>query len=411
MSSYTVTCETCKISKDVGLFEPTPSGMPRGECKACRAERRSVAVAARPAPSPDEATMPRVCAACGRGPPEVDFQWRVDTVGGSWRRECGACTNTMGYSEAYRGRVRAADEEAYQRRNASYQTKWRNSHPEKVAAMRDAKKTDPGCKIKEIMKVAAGRCIPFEVGDRDAMVAMFSLPCVYCGSRPEGPGDVLNGLDREDLGAGYRVGNAVPCCTACAAMKGTCTTEAFVAAVRGVAEHQSAVGGVGGGVGGSEYPEAPPNLALASPCFLCGRTPALGIDDDSRPCCAECGTMKKGVDLADFVRRVTAVAEHTADRVLGDAADDTPTVGVGGVVCIPVQAIDSLGGFSIAFPSVVCAAAAIGVTDRSIRKAVEREGALCRRCRWIAVPPSTYRTQRLDPTYAERALVTLRERR
>jgi hypothetical protein len=80
-------------------------------------------------------------------------------------------------------------------------------------------------------------------------------------------------------------------------------------------------------------------------------------------------------------------------------------------VCIPVQAIDSLGGFSIAFPSVVCAAAAIGVTDRSIRKAVEREGALCRRCRWIAVPPSTYRTQRLDPAYAERALVTLRERR
>jgi hypothetical protein len=296
--------------------------------------------------------------------------------------------------------VRAADEESYQRRNASYQTKWRNSHPEKVMAMRDAKKTDPGCKIKEIMKVAAGRCIPFEVGDRAAMVAMFSLPCVYCGARPEGPGDVLNGLDREDLGVGYCVGNAVPCCAACAAMKGTCTTDAFVAAVRGVAEHQRAVAS-----------EAPPIIALASPCFLCGRTPALGIDDGSRPCCAECGVMKKGMDLADFVRRVTAVAEHTADRVLGDAADDAPTVGVGGVVCIPVQAIDSLGGFSIAFPSVVCAAAAIGVTDRSIRKAVEREGALCRRCRWIAVPPSTYRTQRLDPAYAERALVTLRERR
>jgi hypothetical protein len=119
------TCKTCKTEKAVALFENTPSGRPRAECKACRNAGRSSKVAARTAKPPDEATKPRACSICGRGPPEVDFQWRTDTLVCSWRKECYACIHANGYSDSYRDRERARDGDAFQRRNAEHQATFR----------------------------------------------------------------------------------------------------------------------------------------------------------------------------------------------------------------------------------------------------------------------------------------------
>jgi len=117
------TCKACKLVLDISKFE-IANGKPRGECKACRAEKRANAKKAAPKAEPNLATKPTVCTKCERGPPDVDFKWRTDTISGGWRSVCNTCYGEKKYHTVYRDRKRAEDEEAYLAHNAKTHLEW-----------------------------------------------------------------------------------------------------------------------------------------------------------------------------------------------------------------------------------------------------------------------------------------------
>ncbi|KAL6761325.1 hypothetical protein V8C86DRAFT_881549 [Haematococcus lacustris] len=75
-----------------------------------------------------------------------------------------------------------------------------------------------------------------------------------------------------------------------------------------------------------------------SSCYLCGRSPALGIDrldsngsytpNNALPCCSNCNYMKSGWNLDDFEAQLKHILAHTRAWVLNDVGG-MPLVGVG----------------------------------------------------------------------------------
>ncbi len=90
----------------------------------------------------------------------------------------------------------------------------------------------------------------FELTD-DQMTAIFSSPCVYCGTigscsyartgRIEpAPAFVYNGLDRIDNELGYTVANVVPCCEVCNRAKRHYDLDFFLAWLKRIAKNAKA---------------------------------------------------------------------------------------------------------------------------------------------------------------------------
>jgi hypothetical protein len=96
------------------------------------------------------------------------------------------------------------------------------------------------------MENARRRGIRFELSRAECM-ALFLLPCAYCGSEPTAirkargrdEGAALNGIDRVDNSGGYTSANCEPCCPECNFAKRAMPRDEFIALAIRIARHQS----------------------------------------------------------------------------------------------------------------------------------------------------------------------------
>lgn len=408
------TCNTCLLEKDCGLFESN-----RATCKACRTKKRAQK-AKESAVDPSTIPKPASCVACGRGPPDVDFAFRTDLVRGGWRNECTTCYNGKGYSEKSRAIRRAQDEAAYLAKNAASHKAWVHRNPDKVREQQLKGATDATRKIKAVKTSAAARNIAFDDAEAELMAAKLARSCHYCDYNPR-EGEPLNGLDRLDSDYGYNDINTVACCATCNAMKGPRSVDAFVANVRDIFAHRKLSFGdmvrasIKPFAGRRDLRDAPPKEKLdclkedakidmwSSPCYLCDRSPALGIDredssgdyteENSRPCCSECNYAKKDLSIGDFERHVGFVYGHTSLWILKNVGD-MPQVTLGGNGRKPVKAALA-DGSTIVFPSNSCASKIIGANASAIHSATNKVDASCMGCKWVYVDSGEYFVQRI----------------
>jgi hypothetical protein len=120
-------CKSCEQTLPLNMFEVTNKikGCMRAVCKPCYARQRSTKMkAASTRHDPSNVPKPTACDKCGKGPDDVDFKWRADTLQGAWRSTCTECYNAKGYHNDYRARERAKDEEAFKKRNADAHRDW-----------------------------------------------------------------------------------------------------------------------------------------------------------------------------------------------------------------------------------------------------------------------------------------------
>jgi hypothetical protein len=140
-----------------------------------------------------------------------------------------------------------------------------------------------------------------------------------------------------------------------------------------------------------------------SPCYLCGRSPALGIDrmdsavgytvENARPCCTDCNYMKKDLSLDDFAGHIGHIVRHTRFWVLYDVTSE-PLTESSGKTREPVAVVGADGLKILVFPSIGCAAKVTGVGAQSIKKALESEPTRSGGQRvWVRSDAAQYRAQ------------------
>jgi hypothetical protein len=210
----------------------------RAVCKPCyaagKAAKAKVVAASH---DPHSVPKPSACSGCGKGPHEVDFQWRSDVQKGGWRSSCNVCYADKGYHRAYRVRECTKDADAYLARNAKTHLEWAHRNPDKVQEQQRLSTTEPSRKLGVVRTSANARDLEFDEADAPLMEAKLSDPCEYCGYAPR-PGTTLNGLDRLDSAQAYTGANTVPCCTTCNQMKLSHSVDMFISDVRSVAAHR-----------------------------------------------------------------------------------------------------------------------------------------------------------------------------
>jgi hypothetical protein len=141
-------------------------------------------------------------------------------------------------------------------------------------------------------------------------------------------------------------------------------------------------------------------LALASsPCYMCSRQPAFGIDRyDSavgyteanvRPCCSSCNYMKKDWPFVDVLGHINRIFSHTLLWVLGDVYS-MPIKSFTGVLCSPISVKDAAGKTLIVFPSRSKAMDITGLTQYSIDTAIAT-GRPLKGHLWVSSTGSEYR--------------------
>lgn len=366
----------------------------RGICKPCRQARRCDNAKRA---SKTDMELPSACAKCHKGPGEVSFAFRSDSIKGGYRSICRACINLRGYSQACRKRQRDKDEGAYLARNATKHREWTARNPEVIQRNQHLARSVPEHKWRQIINYAKSKGVPVIIQDADIMKAMLTSPCFYCAFQPPAGGR-LNGLDRVCANGPYCDANTVPCCAACNAIKSTHPMDEFVSHVHVVYKHrrlsQKQLEGprfeaqaFGGDATRRELAKVKSKVDLlttmervsmmASQCYLCGRQPAFGIDridsskpyslDNTKPCCATCNYMKKDLALEDFLEHISHIRAHTCAWVIGNNGRMVQI----GKDLRPVGAFDASGRLHLACPSVGRAVAiASGVTTQCIDKAI-----------------------------------------
>ena len=417
-------CKTCNGPKPIAEFEITPSGNPRTECKDCRAaKRRAAAKSIAPKRTTETVPKPERCITCNKGGDEVEFTWRTDTVTGSWRTECDACTTVRATKNCAAARASqiAADPDGYRRRMADAHLDWSHRNPDKVKEQMAKTAAIPGRKFRKLMSYAAQKGIVIDMADRGALMAKFSEACTYCAFSPA-DGDQLNNLDRVDTKGPFSTANTIPCCAKCSVMKGFFHDDEFITNVRRIISHgtfldldvaSTSSGATSPPVTGrqSEIQEdlltdAEKIELWASPCSLCGRTPAFGIDDNVMPCCPDCSFMKRDMASDEFKRHIVRIDDHTRFMVLNDITDLTLKA-FGTRVREPVAVLDDALVPVLVFPSMDACARMIGTTSQAVLKAV-KTGGLCRKRKWVRATPCMYRTQVCDTEQVKALIRTLR---
>jgi hypothetical protein len=430
-------CTQCNVDKPLDSYEVTTKDgrCRRAVCKPCYAQLKKQRAKAGAA---DQSSIakPTACCKCGRGPPEVDFKWRTDVKRGAWRTECNTCYNAKGYSTDYRARQRELDEAAYLERNARTHLAWVQKNPDKVKEQQLKTATIAERKIKTIKTSATQRDIEFLDADTAAMQEKLSSRCHFCDFQPS-EGEALNGLDRVDPALGYTDANTVPCCAACNAMKGSMHVDEFVTNVRTIVAHMGCacecndvarcrLKPFAGTTERREADAVDKNMdgleedlkvrLWSEPCYLCGRTPAFGIDrvdprqgyvpDNVQPCCSTyCNYMKKDMALEDFKQHVGYIHAHTKDWVIGDV-HELPLSAISGEERRPVAAVDASGN-AFVFPSVLTAAMRTRGTAGGIRRALAGTGARYHGHAWRNATRGEYDRQAIDAASAMRWLMSL----
>lgn len=432
----TQNCRTCKVDKDLSAFETYGSNKHRKECKGCRAAQRAAKVKAAPKKDSADFELPSACVSCGKGPDEVQFKFRADTLAGGYRSKCNVCINQEGYSQAYRARELAKDPVAYRARNAATHLAWAHRNPENVQRQQELDRTDPVRKFKRLISYARDKQIDVVMEDAEALEAKLSASCHYCGLAPK-PGDVLNGLDRVDTSGVYSDANTVAACPVCNAMKAAYELDDWLYGVRRIyvfLDLQNAAllaRSIPRSFGGhGELRAASKKLKLVKlnkeqalmlrcqACYLCGRAPALGIDrvdaggdytiENSRPCCSVCNYMKKDWDYDTFVAHISRIYVYTRMWVLKDQ-DTLEFRLMNGKVLQPVAVMEHDTPLLV-FPSESSAATITGFDQGNISRAVHNN-TLYRGMMWSAVDTALYRNQCIrDPIVCANIIKRMQQR-
>lgn len=375
------TCKNCGVEKGVDHFEKTTADgkCRRAVCKPCynkqKADRAREAAATR---DPSAIPKPSACIKCGKGPNETDFKFRNDIKQGGWRNECNACYNSKGYCQKYRAKRLEEDPVAFRKQQSESHAAWSERNQDKVKAQQIKTTIDPERKIKMVVNSARARGIEVVTEDREKLMAKLEQPCHYCGIAPS-PGGKLNGLDRVDSTQGYLDKNTVPCCATCNSMKGPFTKDVFVSHVRddickykNMCEYKEVestpytLPPVFGGRADLRVAEKKEKKDLlttdekvhiwSSPCYMCGRTPSMGIDredasgdytaDNSRPCCSDCNYMKKDLRLDICMGHIARIYAHTKMWVIKDIMDE-PLLTFGDCIRNPVALCNKNTGIPV----------------------------------------------------------------
>ena len=432
-------CDTCSIVKPAADFEAL-----RKTCKACRTANRAKASAAALVDKGKQrcdVPLPAACGECGLSAPQVNFKWRSDVHGGTYRNICCTCINKRGYSEDSRKRAMENDPVGYRARQNATHLAWTRANPDKVKAWQEMQATDPERKVKIILSKVRREMgedtYAICAADKELLKAKLSMPCHYCDRAP-GEGEKLNGLDRLVVGGMYTDANTVAACGVCNGMRRVNTIDDFVASVRRIARLDPAR------LEGMSALPVPQHMSYkrsyerkecsdpsssqrqqelrdqaeltvdeclamhASACYLCGRAPALGIDrvDSSlgdvdgncRACCTVCISLKKHYDLKEFLGHIARVEAHTAHWVLGDTEDRLVVL----KPIKPVSATDPSTGATVIFPSTGIAAKITGAGEAGIWNAMST-GAAFRGALWKAASAREYQRQSV-PYAAARAM-------
>ena len=416
-------CKACGVEHDINAFEHLKqkdgTKKPRSECKAAIAARRKAKVQAAPKKNPSDFPMPDACITCGKSYPEVQFKFRTDTLAGGWRAECNDHYNEKGYDVAYRKRQREADEAAYLARNAATHLAWARAHPEAMREQQLLQQTVPDRKFKALVTYAKSKDIEVVMEDLDGLKAKFSEPCFYCTYTP-GAGAKLNGLDRVDPKGTYSDVNTVACCSTCNSIKASHSVDSFVHHARKMyafscgdialdTERSALPAAFGGRADLCELEKTKEDhLTIeervqlwASPCYLCGREPALGIDrldstghyvaDNVAPCCSSCNYFKKDLSPIEIKTHITYIYNHTAMWGLGE----DKLISNLGKEQVPVAACDASGAMRMAFPSVATAARIIKCSPNAIYDSRDI-GCFCRGFKWKALSHRAFFEFRID---------------
>jgi hypothetical protein len=359
---------------------------------------------------------------------------------GACRNTCNECFNRKGYSEASRARKRNEDEVGYLARNAASHSKWTKCNPDKISKQQQLQATDPDRKIKAIKTKAAQTHVPMSDDPDELLVMKLKLeaPCYYCGIAVVKGAD-LNGLNRIEPAIGYTDANTVASCGVCSSLRGCFSQATFVANIRKIASHRSIEEAPAGserirmrpfgGHADARNAEAKTKMdALdidtklgiwTNPCYMCGRTPAFGIDredadgdytpDNSRPCCADCNFMKKDYKLAELNAHLAHIVRHTRELELVD----TPTsalVSFVGKERVPVAMLDASGVPALVFPSASCAANVLAISKTAIMRAITARQTCCKRL-WRSATPAEYIAQAVHRSDALRMIRACRPSR
>lgn len=458
MSSYNETTGTCTRlckgecgeTKRVDMFEVTLRNADgtvksrRGVCKSCYAKSKA-AKAKSKNKEIDRNTVkkPEKCVTCERPTSEVTFKWRDDIASGGWRNVCNDCYNAKGYSTISRARRRAEDEEGYLKKNAENHLAWSHRNQDKVAAQQRLNKTIPERRWKCLVTYVKQKHGEdwekrVKLEDKNGLIERMSDACLYCGHKPKGDGeDELNGLDRVDPCGIYSLENTVSCCGVCNAMKLTYSTDEFINNVRRIyaklkqdATHEDIMAlSLMQRIRPLGHDKDRRNAACqkdktcrlseddkidlwSSECYLCGRSPAFGIDrvdanigyekDNCKPCCTQCNYMKKDWSLQGFLGHIVRIDMHTNMWVIGDTLDKASCI-VGDRN--PVSVVDEDGLPLLVFPSMHCAIKITGT--RSIQQSL-RTGVKCCGKRWKYESPRTYNQQKQQKTEVKHLILSLR---
>lgn len=396
-------CIDCKKTKPIADFELTAAKRPRKSCKSCRHISRKASSSAK-VKSKDStgAVKPTQCIKCGKGPDEVEFRFRADMVKEAWRNECNSCINEKKYYAKYREKKLAENPEEFRRHNAEIHLEWTKKNPEAVKLQQEKTATIPSRRIRQIMTSAKSRNIFFQEAVMSVLQERLKDECFYCKFVP-GDKVPLNGLDRVDPGSGFTEENTVACCATCNNMKGPFSIDEFIMNVRKIQKNREVdidapdidnryrLPAFGGRADLRAAPSKDKKDFLSinekvdlwsANCYLCGRSPALGIDrmdaagdytlDNSRPCCTDCNYMKKDTPLDEFLKHIGYVVYHTQNWVLRDISDE-PFKTCGGVERRPIAVTGNNDDTLLIFPSVYIAAKIMNVPYSTLNTACAKE--------------------------------------
>ncbi len=427
-------CKACGVEHPIDSFEQykLSDGITvklRTECKSTRAAKRKANVKEAPKKDRSSFPLPEACVRCGKGPTEVTFKFRSDTLAGGYRNECNTCYNSKRYCEEFRRRRREADEMAFLARNAATAAEWRRKNPDAVKQQQLLEQTIPERKLKALVTYAKCKNIQVFMEDVEALTAKFSEPCFYCMYTPS-DGIKLNGLDRVHAKGAYSDINTVPCCATCNAIKASHSIDSFLHHARKMYAYscldiiidtngQRVLPSAFGGRAELRDLEKTKDDHLtddqrielwASLCYLCGRGPALGIDridstgdytvDNVKPCCSSCNYFKKDMSPIEIKTHVAYINAHTAMWGLGE----DKLISNLGKEQVPVAAYDSDGTMKMMFPSVSTAARMIGSTSKNpIVQSIGNHG-----YKWQWVTHSTFFDSKFSKTEAEAFILSAR---
>lgn len=412
-------CKICEETKPIDHYECTTKDgkCRRAVCKPCY-QKKKAEIAKKKSKEIDRTTVPKPnCSECGKTYPEVDFAWRDDVAQGGWRSVCRTCYNTRGYSEKSRVKRRAEDEKGFLEKNAEQARKWREKNPEKVKEQEYKTRVIPEKRWRVFLNYIRSKHgkdnlhLYIRLEESELLQAKMTKPCFYCNHMPK-ENETLNGLDKVNPKGIYEDANTVPCCGVCNNIKSTFHVDEFIQGVREIYHNNYHI------IETYEEVHRPINLSgdnsrrefdidkgdltqedkvdlYVDACYLCGRSPAFGIDrvdpkigyviDNCKPCCYMCNYMKKDFKLEEFLGHIYRIHSHTSYWIIGDTSDKMTFMSTSRN---PVKPI----GLDIIFPSHYKAELCLGLGKKLIYNRI-KNGHKIFGYNWEYCPISEYKRQ------------------